>query len=234
MSGADLPTFAEYVVSDDPTTVAAERIADLLQSAVADRGVAHLALSGGSTPGPMLERLAAQAIRWTTVNVFQVDERVGPAGSPERNLGLLQQRLVDRVDGNPPRVHPMPVEQEDLEAAADDYARLLSKLAGHPPVLDVVQLGLGADGHTASLFPGDGAAAVAGRDVATTGPHRGSRRMTLTLQCLDRARAVIWLVSGSEKRAALGRLLSRDTTLPASWITSPVQTLVVDPACDPT
>jgi len=193
--------------------VAAEVIADALA------GARSVAFSGGTTPAATLHALATLAgVDWPRIEVFQVDERVAPAGHPDRNLTMLDAMLLNGVE--PHHVHPMPVDAPDLDAAAAAYAGTL------PHTLDVVVLGLGDDGHTASLLPGDPVLAVTDRDVAMTGPYRGHVRMTLTHPALDRARRVIWLVQGATKRAALDRLRSGDRTIPAGNV-RPDRALVV-------
>src|SRR4029434_2837234 len=112
--------------------------------------------------------------------IVQVDERVAPTGHPDRNLTHLRESLLGLTSLRPEQVHAMPVEAADLNAAAEEYARTLQEIAGSPPVLDLVHLGLGPDGHTASLVPGDPVLDVSDADVATTRPYQGRRRMTLT------------------------------------------------------
>ena len=152
------------------------------------------------------------------VHVFQVDERIAPAGDPDRNLTHLRESLLSRAPLPPAQIYAMPVEAADLAAAAIEYAMGLEALAGTPPVLDLVHLGLGPDGHTASLVPGDPVLAVTGADVALTGVYMGRRRMTLTFPVLDRGRKVLWLVTGGEKVPMLKRLLAHDPTIPAGRV----------------
>jgi len=165
----------------------------------------------------MLRRLATEDVPWERVDVLQVDERIAPAGSPERNWTHLRESLA-AAPLLPERLHPMPVDAPDPERAAHDYARLLAHLAGEPPVLDVVHLGLGGDGHTASLVPGDDALGVREVDVTVTGPYQGRRRMTLTFPAIDRARAVLWVVTGGDKSKMLERLLRADRSIPAGRV----------------
>ncbi len=196
--------------------LAAEEIARLAGEALSARGRALLAFSGGETPWRMLEHLRRLAIDWPRVHVAQVDERIAPAGDPRRNLTRLEALLAN--EGPLPRanLHPMPVEERPVEAAADGYARSLQAAFGYPLRFDLVQLGLGADGHTASLLPGDAALSVVDRDVAVTAtPHEGLRRMTLTYPALDRARHRLWLVTGAQKAGRLRELLARTGDAPA-------------------
>lgn len=194
----------------EAAALAASEIASTCRSAVTEHGVAVIAVSGGETPWRMLDRLRSLDLPWQRTYVAQVDERVAPRGDPRRNLTRLEQILV--TDGPLPRDNllAMPVEADDLEVAAADYQRRLQTLAGHPLVLDLVQLGLGADGHTASLVPGDAVLEVANRDVALSGVYQGLPRMTLTLPALNRARQRLWLVTGSAKAATFQELLQGD------------------------
>ena len=166
----------------------------------------------------MLRALANEDVPWKDVHVFQVDERVAPAGDPDRNLTHLSESLLSHAPLPPSQIHAMPVESSDLEAAARDYAKTLETLAGSPPVLDLAHLGLGPDGHTASLVPGDPVLEVRDRDVALTGVYQGRRRMTLTYPALNRSRRILWLVTGSEKVPMLARLRAGDPTIPAGRI----------------
>jgi len=176
------------------------------------------AVSGGRTPWIMLGDLAAQEVPWRCVHVAQVDERIAPAGDPKRNLTHLSACLLSRVPLRPDQIHVMPVESSDPAAAARQYARTLEMLAGSPPSLDLVHLGLGPDGHTASLVPGDPALQVTDRDVALTNVYMGTRRMTLTYPVLNRARRVLWVVTGEEKAPMLARLRAGDTSIPAGRV----------------
>jgi 6-phosphogluconolactonase len=204
---------AEAVASRAAAVIAAEA-----RAAVAARGRFLLAVSGGKTPWIMLRALAAEVVPWKQVHVVQVDERVAPAGHADRNLAHLRATLLEHAPLREEQIHAMPVESADLEAAAAHYARVLREIAGTPPVLDLVHLGLGADGHTASLVPGDPALAVADRDVAITEVYQGRRRMTLTYPLLNRSRTVLWVVTGAEKAAMLKRLRAGDAAIPAGRI----------------
>lgn len=197
---------------------AAELIAAQARAAVAARGRCVLAVSGGSTPWRMLRALAARDVPWPGLHLVQVDERVAPPGHPDRNLTHLRESLADRAPVRFGQVHAMPVEADDLADGARRYATTLRALAGTPPVLDLVHLGLGTDGHTASLVPGDPVLAVGDADVAPTGPYQGRRRMTLTFPVIDRARRILWVVTGAEKAAMLARLLAGDRSIPAGLV----------------
>jgi 6-phosphogluconolactonase len=197
---------------------AAAIIAAEARGAIAARGRFVMAVSGGHTPWQMLRDLAGQEVPWERVHVVQVDERVAPEGDPDRNLTHLRESLLRHAPLRPEQIHAMPVESPDLEAGAKRYARTLQEIAGSPPVLDLAHLGLGPDGHTASLVPGDPVLNVADADVALTGVYQGRRRMTLTYPMLNRSRRILWLVTGSDKVAALQRLRDGDRSIPAGRI----------------
>ncbi len=197
---------------------AAEIIAAEARAAVAERHRFVMAVSGGHTPWQMLRALVNQRIPWESVHAVQVDERVAPAGDPDRNLTHLRENLLEHAPLRPQQIHAMPVEASDLEAAAKRYAMTLQEIAGSPPVLDLAHLGLGSDGHTASLVPGDPVLDVSDADVALTGVYQGRRRMTLTYPMLNRSRRILWLVTGNDKVAALARLRSGDTSIPAGRV----------------
>jgi 6-phosphogluconolactonase len=204
--------------ADAVAKAGAEAIAEAARSAVATRGRCSLAVSGGRTPWLMLRALVDQEVPWRQVEIFQVDERVVPADSPERNLEPLRESLLARVPLPPENLHPMPVEESDLAAAAASYARTLEAMAGTPPALDLIHLGLGPDGHTASLVPGDPVLEVMGSWVGTTAAYQQHRRMTLTYPVLNRARAILFVVTGEDKSDALVRLSRHDASIPAGRI----------------
>ena len=208
----------EILVSATPADVArdaARRIAREAAAAIAARGRFTIALSGGTTPWLMLDQLVTLPVDWSRVDVCQVDERKARDGSIDRNWTRIQAHLFSRAAVPIERRHPMPVLDEATEATAR-YAATLRDAAGDPPVLDVVQLGLGEDGHVASLVPGDPVLEFTRGDVAwTTGEYRGTSRMTLTIPCLARARLLLWLVTGEGKAPMLARLCARDTSIPA-------------------
>src|SRR5262245_61980570 len=181
--------------ADAGATAGAKFIAAQAHEAVAARGRFVMAVSGGHVPWQMFRILASETVPWKDVHITQVDERVAPAGDRDRNLTHLQGSLLSHVPLPSVQGHAKRVEENDLEIAAANYARLLRQIAGSPPVLDLVHLGLGADGHTASLVPGDPVLEVTDRDVAVTGVYQKRRRMTLTYPVLNRARCILWLVN---------------------------------------
>jgi 6-phosphogluconolactonase len=203
---------------DTVAHIAAAIVAADLRAALAARGAFVMAVSGGKTPWRMLRIVADERLPWERVHVFQVDERVAPADDPERNLAHLRRSLLDHAPLPADNVHAMPVEAADLDHAAAQYAETLRKVAGSPPVLDLVHLGLGPDGHTASLVPDDPALDVVDADVAISGPYQGRRRMTLTFPIINRSRRILWLVTGGEKAETLVRLRDGDQSIPASHV----------------
>ena len=193
-------------------------IAGEAREAIAERGRFILAVSGGQTPWVMLRVLAGEKIPWASVHVVQVDERVAPVGHPDRNLTHLRESLLPRAPLRPEQIYGMPVELPDLEDAAARYGLILQEIAGSPPVLDLAHLGLGPDGHTASLVPGDPVLDVTNADVALTGVYRGRRRMTLTYPMINRSRRILWLVTGREKAGMLARLRNGDLSIPGGRV----------------
>jgi 6-phosphogluconolactonase len=211
----------KFEVFDDAASVArvaAATIADDACAAIADRGRFTLAVSGGHTPWIMLRALADEDVPWTGVHVFQVDERVAPDGHPDRNFTHLRETLVRHAPLRQAQIHAMPVESPDLDVAARQYSLVLQQIAGSPPVLDLIHLGLGPDGHTASLVPGDAVLDVDDADVAPTGVYQGRRRLTLTYPMINRARRVLWVVTGNEKVEMLSRLHDGDVSIPAGRV----------------
>ena len=209
---------------------AAEFVAASARSIVAMRGKFVLAVSGGSTPWQMLRALADDIVPWDQTHIVQVDERVAPPEDADRNLTHLRESLLAHAPLPESHLHAMPVNAEDLEEAAWDYARKLAQIAGPTPVIDLVHLGLGPDGHTAPLVPGDPALEVSDRDVAIVGEYQGRRRMTLTYPIINRARGVLWLVTGASKREMLVRLLAGDKTIPAGRVCSQQALILADRA----
>lgn len=197
---------------------AAGFIAAEARLAIAERGRFVFAVSGGHTPWIMLSALAKEEVDWNNIHLAQIDERVAPAGDPDRNLTHLQESLLEHAPLSPDHLYAMPVESTDLEAGAKAYAQVLAGIAGANPVLDLVHLGLGPDGHTASLVPGDPVLEISDADVAVTGVYQARRRMTLTYPVLNRARRVLWLVTGGEKVDMLKRLSKGDPSIPAGRV----------------
>ncbi len=209
---------------------AAAIIAQDARAAVAARGRFIMAVSGGHTPWVMLRALANEDVPWGGVQVFQIDERVAPAGDPDRNLTHLHESLLEHAPITREQIHAMPVELPDLDAAAKQYAQTLRNVAGIPAVLDLAHLGLGPDGHTASLVPGDPVLNLTDSDVGVTGVYMGHRRMTLTYPALNRSRKILWLATGSEKLTMLPRLRAGDTTIPAGRVSREQAVVIVDRA----
>lgn len=209
---------------------AAKLIAKEAREAVAARGKFIMAVSGGKTPWIMLRDLAQEEVPWNGVHVVQVDERVAPVGDPDRNLTHLRDSLLEHAPLRPEQIHAMPVESGNIEAACARYALALETIAGSPPVLDLVHLGLGPDGHTASLVPGDPILDVKDADVALTGIYQGRRRMTLTYPIINRSRRVLWLVTGGEKAGMLARLQAGDVSIPSGRVRADRAVILADRA----
>ena len=219
-----------FADADAVAREAAAIIAAEARAAVAERGRFIMAVSGGHTPWVMLSALAGEEVPWANVHLAQVDERVAPTGHPDRNLTHLRESLLEHAQLPPGQVYAMPVESTDLDAAAKEYAATLTQIAGSPPVLDLVHLGLGPDGHTASLVPGDAVLQVNDADVAATGIYQGRRRLTLTYPTLNRARRILWLVTGSDKVGMLVRLREADPSIPAGRVNAERALLLADHA----
>lgn len=213
-----MTTIKVYADADLVAQEAAAFVAAEARSAVADRGSFVMAVSGGHTPWVMLRDLAEEDVPWNAIHVVQVDERVAPAGDADRNLTHLRESLLEHAPLLPEQIYAMPVESSDLQAASAQYAQTLRSIAGSPAVLDLVHLGLGPDGHTASLVPGDPVLDINDADVAVSGLYQGRRRMTLTYPILNRSRRVLWLVTGGEKAGMLARLRAGDVSIPAGRV----------------
>jgi len=213
----------ELQTLDDPDAVAragAAFVAERARAAVAASGSFHFAVSGGHTPWAMFAELASETVPWEAMIIYQVDERVAPPGDPDRNLTHLTKALGSA----PAQVRAMPVNESDLAVAAVSYAAVL------PEYFDLVHLGLGPDGHTASLVPGDPVLSVTDRLVALTEPYQDRVRMTLTYPALARARQILWLVTGEDKKEPLQRLLAGDTTIPAGRVEAAASLVMADRA----
>jgi len=209
---------------------AAVFIAEAARTAVGARGRFVFAVSGGRTPWVMLRALAREDVPWPAVEIVQVDERAAPEGHPDRNLTHLRESLLEQAPLAPGQIHAMPVEAEDLHAAARAYGDTLRRLIGPSGRLDLVHLGLGPDGHTASLIPGSPALEVSDAPVAVTDVYQGRRRMTLTFPVLDNARQVLWVVTGEDKREMLPRLRDGDAAIPAGRVASHAAVVLTDRA----
>jgi 6-phosphogluconolactonase len=212
----------ETVASELLAGRAAIWLADHIWSAVAERDVAHVAVSGGRTPGAMLRALDGLLLPWERVHIWQVDERVAPDGDPDRNATDLVAALPRR------NLHLMPVTAHDLQGAAAEYAAALR--AACDGVLDIVHLGMGDDGHTASWPPGDRVIEITDHDVAIAGPFHDHLRMTLTVPAVNRARRRMMLVSGADKAPALAKVMAGDRSMPASRVASDTVVLTDPPA----
>jgi 6-phosphogluconolactonase len=219
-----------FADADEVARQAADIIAADARAAVAARGRFIMAVSGGHTPWVMLRDLAEDEVPWANVHLAQVDERVAPTGHPDRNLTHLHESLLERAPLPPEHLYAMPVESTDLDAAAKQYSATLESIAGSPPVLDLVHLGMGPDGHTASLVPGDPVLQVTDAEVAVTGIYQGRRRITLTYPVLNRARRVLWLVTGADKAGMLKRLLAADPSIPSGRVNQERALVLADQA----
>src|SRR6266496_2011668 len=223
-----------FADADAVAQQAAALIAAEARVAVSTRGSFVMAVSGGHTPWIMLRDLAREDVPWNAVHVVQVDERVAPEGHPDRTLTHLRESLLEHAPLRPEQIYPMPVESRKLEAACMRYALTLEEIAGSPSVLDLVHLGLGPDGHTASLVPGDPVVDVTDADVAITGVYQKRRRMTLTYPIINRARRVLWLVTGKDKAEMVCRLRDGDTSIPGGRVQKDRALILADrAAADP-
>lgn len=230
-----------FTVLRDPSAVAiatADRFVATVARAIDERGVARVALSGGSTPKlvyPMLLQPARRdAVDWSRVEFFWGDERAVPPDHPESNFGVAYTMLLSHLrDVRADRIHRMPAEAEDLDAAALSHESEL-RLAfgvhgGDLPAFDLIWLGMGPDGHTASLFPGSLALEETERwVVANWAPGPEAWRMTLTFPVLNAGRDVIFVVTGADKADALRRIRAGDRELPAARITGDAVEWIVD------
>jgi len=214
---------SDVEVLDSPAEVAraaADYVARRARASVEDHDRFHFAVSGGHTPWQMFAELAAEEVPWAQVVLYQVDERVAPDGDPARNLTHLRESLGDA----PAEVRAMPVGAANLHDAAASYAALL------PDRFDLIHLGLGPDGHTASLVPGDPVLDVTDRLVAVTAPYQDHRRMTLTYPALARADQLLWLVTGADKRGPLAQVLAGDPSVPGGRVVAPRSLVLCDTA----
>ena len=220
-----------FADADAVAHAAAGIIAAEARGAVEASGRFTMAVSGGKTPWVMLRALANEEMPWRNVHIFQVDERIAPAGDPDRNLTHLRASLLEHASIPNNQIYAMPVEAANLDTAAAQYAAMIESVAGSPPVFDLVHLGLGPDGHTASLVPGDSVLYVSNADVALTGGlYQNRRRMTLTFPVINRALRILWLVTGGEKVPMLKRLLAADQTIPGGRVHQEHATVLADQA----
>jgi 6-phosphogluconolactonase len=209
-----------HVFTDEETVAreAAKFIAETVRQDVFARSRFVMALSGGQTPWKMLQILGSEDIPWKAVHIFQVDERLAPAGHRERNFTYLQESMLDHTDVLPEQIYAMPVDHKDLETMAGNYIQTLQRIAGNPPVLDLIHLGMGKDGHTASLVPGDPVLKMMDTDVALTGLYQGRQRLTMTYPFINRARRILWVITGREKSEMFNRLREADESIPAGCV----------------
>jgi 6-phosphogluconolactonase len=206
---------------------AANYVAQTLAAAATARGQCSIALSGGSTPRRTFELLAAPPLRdqvpWEATHVFWGDERFVPLDDPDSNYRLARERLLDRVPVPERQVYPVPTDAGSAVAAAAQYERTLRGVfeleVEDVPRLDLIMLGLGADGHTASLFPDSPALDETRRLVVPNGadyvPHE---RITFTFPVLNAARAVFFLVAGADKAPKVAAALGGDASVPAARV----------------
>lgn len=209
---------------------AAQVIASSAREAVKERGRFIMAVSGGKTPWAMLRDLANEDVPWDKVHIFQIDERIAPAGDKDRNLTHLHESLLNHAPVRKDQIYAMPVNEQDLDAAAAQYAETLRNIAGSPAILDLAHLGMGPDGHTASLVPNDPVLNVTDRDVALTGEYQGRHRMTLTYPIINRSRHILWLMTGPEKVDMLRRLREADTSIRAGRVNQQNALILADRA----
>ena len=221
-----------YATVEEADRHGADWLAESIIKSVAHRGTCAMAVSGGRSPWPMFAILARRDdIPWDRITLFQVDERIAPEGDEARNYTHLKSNLLAQRPELVIHTHPMPVNEDDLEEACAKYTRLLEEACGTPPVLDIIHLGLGPDGHTASLVPGDGVLQTEDREVdLTVGEYQGRRRMTLTYPCINRARRIMWQVVGEGKAEALKQMRSGDPSMPGSKIATAQAVIFADAA----
>ena len=214
--------------AEDVAQKAANYLEEKIQESIRTKGSFSMAISGGRTPWEMLKILAKAPLRWNKVNIFQVDEREAPDGHSDRNLTQLFQAIQDSGIDTKVNIFPMPVTSENLEEACADYAHTIKSITGDG-ILDLVHLGMGADGHTASLIPGDQVCEVLDQEVAMTfGPYQGRNRMTLTYPILNQAKEILWIVTGSEKAEMVNKLIQADPSIPAGKVQQDRATLLLD------
>ncbi|WP_026969036.1 6-phosphogluconolactonase [Algoriphagus terrigena] len=204
--------------SNEVAKEAALYIADSIRVHIAKKGFFTLAISGGRTPWEMIKELATQDLPWEKVFLFQVDERVAPDGHPDRNLTQLFKSIEGTSLMTRLNIFPMHVIAEDLEEACAEYSDNIKRIT-ETGKFDLIHLGIGTDGHTASLVPGDNVLEVQDKDVALTNdPYQGRQRMTLTYPLINQAEKILWVITGEEKAEMLSRLLNQDPSIPAGKV----------------
>ena len=219
-----------FPTADQVAAGAAAYLEQEIRFALTHQKSFSLAISGGRTPWEMLKILSKADLPWKRVNLFQVDERVAPDGHADRNLTQLFQAIAGTPMVTQLRIFPMPVLAEDLEEGCREYTQVLDEVT-EGKGLDLIHLGLGSDGHTASLVPGDGVMEVQDRLVACTqNTYQGRIRMTLTYPLLNSAKQLLWIVTGDEKQKMVQRLLQQDPSIPAGRIRQENALLLVDKA----
>lgn len=219
-----------FSTADQVAAGAAAYLENEIREALHHQKSYSLAISGGRTPWEMLKILSKADLPWQRVNIFQVDERVAPDGHADRNLTQLFQAIAGTPMVMQLRIFPMPVLAEDLEEGSREYTQVLDEVT-EGKGLDLIHLGLGSDGHTASLVPGDGVLEIQDRLVACTqNTYQGRIRMTLTYPLLNSAKQLLWIVTGSEKQEMVQRLLQQDPSIPAGSIRQENALLMVDQA----
>lgn len=216
--------------AEDVAIAAAAYLAQQITVALAKKPIFSMAISGGRTPWEMLRHLAQAQLPWERVHLFQVDERIAPEGHADRNLTKLQEVIAGTQMAERMTIYPMPVNEVNLVQAAQHYAETLLEVTGDGR-LDLIHLGLGTDGHTASLIPGDQACGELALYITRTAqPYQGRLRMTMTYPLINRAKQVLWIVTGSEKGEMLQRMLQQDPSIPAGSIRQENALLLVDHA----
>lgn len=217
-----------YSSAEEVAHEAAKWISSLAKRKIESKGSFSFALSGGRTPWEMLAKLAQENLPWEKINLFQVDERIAPEGHKDRNLTQLFQvlqgtRLMTRLN-----IFPMHVISENLQEACEEYAQHIERITGNS-MLDLIHLGMGTDGHTASLIPGDKVCDVGNQMIALTAqPYQGRQRMTMTYPLINQAENILWLITGEEKKEMLVRMLNKDPEIPAGKIKQDQAILMTD------
>ncbi len=236
---------SRFSVLRDPSTVAgatADRFVRAAHDAIEERGVFRVALSGGGTPKQvyplLLEPSRRDAVDWSNVEFFWGDERTVPPDHPDSNFGVAYRMLISHLPNvRPDRIHRMPAEAPDLDAAALSHESELRLAFGargsEPPLFDLIWLGMGPDGHTASLFPGSTGLDERERWViGNWAPSQDAWRMTLTFPVLNAAREVLFVVTGADKADALRDIRGGGSDLPAARVTGDQVEWIIDAAAD--